>query len=689
MKRIFISLLAAAAILPYMTSCTDLSGVEGRLDVLEERVAAMTNSVMELNDNVKALQAFSQSGQTVKEIRQDGNVWTITLGDGSMHRITVENGPVLLNVGIDSEGYWTLDGQRILSDGKPVKATGEKGDKGEAGDKGDNGSDGNDGADGADGRTPIFGVDSEGYWTVRYDENEEPERITDVNGGYVLAVGSGSGSGDSFFKSVSIVDGELVIVLNSNPDKVFRLPVEGSFGISVSKDEVVIIPGATVEIPFEVKGMDATTRIFVEAYGYSAVLKDGSVSVTAPAQLPADGYVIVKAIRNSDSSYKAVCITFEDGIMSCVADVQTVGKDGGNVEVTITTNIEYKVAIPENVSWIHVAPSTKAVTTDVVTLSVDANDGEMRSATVSVVPALGETYEVKIVQYGVDDVVFEKVELASVAKFAVSGSAVAESVEMTQTLENEDVYAFWSDLKAGEMYIEMLDGESASLGALVPAEGTDLNPATAQAIDQDFVALTAQRHWTIPADGKYRIVLNRASGEVTIYDEANDLQPWSATFHINNLEANGTLKSTITNKIYLYGDISWSGKAVELVPSPADPQVLYYLGSPLNLTRVNFKTGISASDFEVIAEGKETIGVSRIYTFAPSDKELCVSINGKKETAAPVVMNEWTPMSGGSDWQRGQYFHPIDGYDGETPHFAATKATFILDLRNLRVKLIN
>ncbi|MCM1177226.1 MAG: PL29 family lyase N-terminal domain-containing protein [Clostridium sp.] len=652
MKRIFISLLAAAAILPYMTSCTDLSGVEGRLDVLEERVAAMTNSVMELNDNVKALQAFSQSGQTVKEIRQDGNVWTITLGDGSMHRITVENGPVLLNVGIDSEGYWTLDGQRILSDGKPVKATGEKGDKGEAGDKGDNGSDGNDGADGADGRTPIFGVDSEGYWTVRYDENEEPERITDVNGGYVLAVGSGSGSGDSFFKSVSIVDGELVIVLNSNQDKVFRLPVEGSFGISVSKDEVVIIPGATVEIPFEVKGMDATTRIFVEAYGYSAVLKDGSVSVTAPAQLPADGYVIVKAIRNSDSSYKAVCITFEDGIMSCVADVQTVGKDGGNVEVTITTNIEYKVAIPENVSWIHVAPSTKAVTTDVVTLSVDANDGEMRSATVSVVPALGETYEVKIVQYGVDDVVFEKVDLASVAKFAVSGSAVAESVEMTQTLENEDVYAFWSDLKAGEMYIEMLDGESASLGALVPAEGTDINPATAQAIDQDFVALTAQRHWTIPADGKYRIVLNRASGEVTIYDEANDLQPVKAEYYYAGNEKSWFLSKTLTpGKYYIStmtGWDSWKGKAFDFAASLADPQILYSTSTLAITDGFCIKVAQSVNEVEILAAGTEVDPaasgtmdfVSKTFAFCPATEPGVVTAGD-----IAITTDEWIPMA--------------------------------------------
>ncbi len=357
------------------------------------------------------------------------------------------------------------------------------------------------------------------------------------------------------------------------------------------------------------------------------------------------------------------------------------------MNITVTSNIEYEVSVPADAGWIRPAPETKAVTVRTVSFSVDANEGAMRTALIKIVPVIGDAQEIRIVQYGADDVVFEDVDLASVAKFMVSGTAAGTApVAMTQTLENEDVFAFYAGLQAGDMYIGMYDGEDASLGAIVPAEGDGINAGQASAFDQDFVL--AGRHWTVPAAGKYRIVLDRASGEITIYDEATDLQPWSAVFHINNLEANGTLKTTITDKIYLYGDISWSGKAVTLVPSSADPQVLYYTGDALNFTRVNFKTGVSAADFEVIAEGKESINVSRIYTFAPSDKSLCVSINGGSNTAAPINVGEWTPMSGGSDWQRGQYFHPVDRYDGDTPHFQATKVKFILDLRNMRVKLI-
>ncbi len=477
-------------------------------------------------------------------------------------------------------------------------------------------------------------------------------------------------------------------MLASNPDKSYRLPIEAGFRIEVASDIAAIMPGETVDIPFEVVGSDASTRVFVETNGgYEAVLKEGAVSVTAPAELPADGYVILKAIRNSDSSIKAVCITFEAGEFAYVVDAQEIAKEGGNLNITVTTNLEYSVSIQEDVDWIRMAPQTKAVITEVVSFVVDANEGARRTALISIVPVQGEAYSVRVVQNGADDVIFEDVDLASVTKFMIGGTAAGDApVEMVQTLENEDVFAFYGDLEAGEMHVAMLDGENAVLGAVVPAEGTDISAGQALAFDQDFV--DSGRHWAIPSDGKYRVVLNRASGEITIYDAAADLQPWSAVFHINNLEANGTLKTTITDKIYLYGDISWGGKEVALEQSPADPQVLYYKGDALNFARVNFKTGISAADFEVIAEGKESINVSRIYTFAPSDKSLCVSINGGKDTAAPINVGEWTPMSGGSDWQRGQYFHPVDRYDGDTPHFQATKVKFILDLRNMRVKLI-
>ena len=667
MKKFFIILASVAAAVLMNTACTqDLTGIEDRLESLEERVAAMVLSVNALNDNVKALQAFAESGQTVKSITSNGNVYTITLGNNEEYKITVEN---KLNVSIDKDGYWTVDGKQILYDGKPVSAVGKPGE---------------DGAAGEPGKTPIFGVDEEGYWTVKYDEAEEAKRITDVNGDPVYA--QGSPEGDSVFKSVAVEDGYLVIVLNSDPEKTYRLPIEADFRIEVAADCVAVVPGATVEIPFEIKGKDESTRVFVEAQGYTAVLKESAIAVTAPADLPEDGYVIIKAIRNSDSSMKALYLSFEQGVLSYVLDTEILPKTGGEVKITVKSNLEYTVNIPAEASWIHLVPATKAVTESVVTLAVDANKGARRTAKVTLVPSIGEAQTVAIVQAGEGEEVFVKVDLSTVAGFNVAGSAIGTPAAMTQTLENEDVFAFYNELKAGEMYIEMLGAEDASLGAIIPA-AEELVFAEAAAFEQNFVGKGA---WTIPADGKYRIVLNRKDGVITIYDEANDLQPLTVDFYINGVEKNGKLRKTIKT-LMEYGDASWSGAARAFQPSLADPQVLV-LNTDITLgARFNFKSGNDISQYEILEEGEMTgkINASNIYTVCPRD-ENPIKMNGSKDSAVPTPLGEWFEITGGAASERGRYFGFVNGTnDDGTPHFERKKTSVvIIDLRNMKAKFI-
>lgn len=628
MKKFFIILASVVAAVLMNTACTqDLTGIEDRLESLEERVAAMVLSVNALNDNVKALQAFAESGQTVKSITSNGNVYTITLGNNEEYKITVEN---KLNVSIDKDGYWTVDGKQILYDGKPVSAVGKPGE---------------DGAAGEPGKTPIFGVDEEGYWTVKYDEAEEAKRITDVNGDPVYA--QGSPEGDSVFKSVAVEDGYLVIVLNSDPEKTYRLPIEADFRIEVAADCVAVVPGATVEIPFEIKGKDESTRVFVEAQGYTAVLKESAIAVTAPADLPEDGYVIIKAIRNSDSSMKALYLSFEQGVLSYVLDTEILPKTAGEVKITVKSNLEYTVNIPSEASWIHLVPATKAVTESVVTLAVDANEGARRTAKVTLVPSIGEAQTVAIVQAGEGEEVFVKVDLSTVAGFNVAGSAIGTPAAMTQTLENEDVFAFYNELKAGEMYIEMLGAEDASLGAIIPAK-EELVFAEAAAFEQNFVGKGA---WTIPADGKYRIVLNRKDGKITVYDEANDLKPLTVEFYYSAEKFGWLLaRHLITGTYYISTNSTWDnwkGTPYTFTASLADPQILTFVPeSPLSTDKnICIKHGNSISDdFEVIQEGTGTGDDNP--TTAKGMKFLSKSLGfvPKGGVDTPFVQGQWLDM---------------------------------------------
>lgn len=503
----------------------------------------------------------------------------------------------------------------IFSDGQ--KATiynGAKGDKGEQGDKGDKGEQGEKGEAGEKGEPGENGISD-------FSIEETPEA-------YVFTY-----------------DGKTYTIAKT---------ISSGFALSVETDWVAIIPGATVRLPYTITGGDNTTHVLAEASGYEVAVKDGFVEITAPEVLPAGGYVIIKAIRNSDASYKALYIAMEEGVLSYVADAQEIQNIGGEVNIGITSNLEYEVVIPEAAqSWIHFKPATKAVSTETVTLTVDPNSGARRNATVSIVPAIGETKTIAIVQYGDDEAVFIDLELASVASFTLNGTAADGAQTMTQTVEDENVFAFYGDLKAGYFYLTMLDAANAELGAIVPAEGTDITPAEAADFKQDFIAYTETEHWTVPADGKYRIVLNRETKKVTIYDEANDLQPLTKEFQHAGSTDWILARHMISGTYYLStnsGWDGWKGKPYTFNASVADPQILTFVpdAAPLATDKqICIKTGNSINDdYTIVQEGTATGDNDPTNSSANGmkflSKTLAFAPAGGVDT--PIAMNEWLNM---------------------------------------------
>lgn len=426
--------------------------------------------------------------------------------------------------------------------------------------------------------------------------------------------------------------------------------ISSGFALSVETDWVAIIPGATVRLPYTITGGDNTTHVLAEASGYEVAVKDGFVEITAPEVLPAGGYVIIKAIRNSDASYKALYIAMEEGVLSYVADAQEIQNTGGEVNIGITSNLEYEVVIPEAAqSWIHLKPATKAVSTENLTITVDPNEGLKRQAEIKIVPSIGELKTIVVLQYGADDKVFIDVDLATVASFSVSGTAVEQPVAMTQTIEDENVFAFYGDLKAGYFYLAMAGTE----GAIVPLEGTSINPAVTSDFDQEYEALTFEKHWTVPADGKYRIVLNRETKKVTIYDEANDLQPLTKEFQHAGSTDWILARHMISGTYYLStnsGWDSWKGKPYTFNASVADPQILTFVpdAAPLATDKqICIKTGNSINDdYTIVQEGTATGDNDPTNSSANGmkflSKTLAFAPVGGVDT--PIAMNEWLNM---------------------------------------------
>ena len=180
----------------------------------------------------------------------------------------------------------------------------------------------------------------------------------------------------------------------------------------------------------------------------------------------------------------------------------------------------------------------------------------------------------------------------------LAGSAVGgEQIEMAQALENDQIYAWRGALKAGNLYIPLtFEGEQAM--AIVPeiADSHDIEDGQLSTFGQVLISKVDKQYWTIPADGTYRIVLNKEEKSITIYSTATDLKPLTVSF--NNTELGKNPWSQEVNVLHMYGGFNSfaydsgideeTGKSFKycqvkynLIQSVANPKVFVYKGDVL------------------------------------------------------------------------------------------------------------
>lgn len=190
----------------------------------------------------------------------------------------------------------------------------------------------------------------------------------------------------------------------------------------------------------------------------------------------------------------------------------------------------------------------------------------------------------------------------------LAGSAVGgEQLEMVQTLENDQLYAWRGELKAGNLYIPLtFEGEQSM--AIVPemADNHDIEDGQLATFGQVLISKVDKQYWTIPADGTYRIVLNKEEKSITIYSTTTDLKPLTVSF--NNTELGKNPWSQEINVLHMYGGFNSfaydagtddeSGKSFKycqvkynLIQSVANPKVFVYKGDvlPRNEYTDNYK----------------------------------------------------------------------------------------------------
>ncbi len=177
-------------------------------------------------------------------------------------------------------------------------------------------------------------------------------------------------------------------------------------------------------------------------------------------------------------------------------------------------------------------------------------------------------------------------------KLYMAGSAVgSEEVEIEQTMENEMLYAWRGELKAGKLYMPLLFEDKKAI-SFVPKDKANHDIHDGQAHEFEQVSTesgTGSAYWEIPADGTYRIVVNLEEHAVTIYSSATDMKNTVVSYN-NTVDGINPYKQEVT-ELWMWGGFNASAhddglkagfqKKYCLKQSLANPNVFVYHGDPL------------------------------------------------------------------------------------------------------------
>ena len=357
--------------LSLFSSCTaDIDGLSERMDDLEARVEALEELCSQMNTNISSLQTIvgalqdndyiSSIAPVVEGEDTVGYVINFTQS-GSVTIYHGEDGQTpLIGVRQDADGqyYWTVDGEWLLNDaGNKVQALGQ------------------------DGITPQLKIETDGYWYISYD------------GGITWTqLGKATGEdGDSMFSGVTQDDDNVYLTLADGT--VITLPKARKLDLQFSEtDGIACAAGQTVRVAYTLTGGNSQTRIAsIGEGGWTSNVEKtddatGFIAVTAPVPIT-PGKVLVMADNNQGQTVMKT-LTFEEGVLTVVADTYFAEGAAGEVSVHINTNItDYTVHVPDEAqSWLSVVPLTRSeMRTDTLRLALtEYPEGTIRRASVEI-----------------------------------------------------------------------------------------------------------------------------------------------------------------------------------------------------------------------------------------------------------------------------------------------------------------
>lgn len=204
-----------------------------------------------------------------------------------------------------------------------------------------------------------------------------------------------------------------------------------------------------------------------------------------------------------------------------------------------------------------------------------------------------DTYRVTI-NFETKTVTFMKAaDILEVDKIYLAGTAVTGTdIEVTQTLENENIYAFYGELNEGTLYLPIEFGGSRSKAIVPNVEGShDINDGTTNIFSQVDMAKTDEEYWEISSAGKYRIVVDIEMKTIAIYSESTDMPLRKYSWN-NTVDGINPYTASV-EALWMWGTFDSEANRNEpsdkykMEPSKASPYIFTYTGA-LNTGTVKF-----------------------------------------------------------------------------------------------------
>ena len=377
----------------------------------------------------------------------------------------------------------------------------------------------------------------------------------DVLGVYIVSGGSGTlhrfekATGENAFSCRDFTPEEGV-----NYTYYVLYPYDSDFAVTDGKSTDVVNIATGIQT-----SAGSSAHIETPLYGMA------SATGTASPEVSLNHLASVVKVNVTNSTSSAVDISNVSLVSTDLALSGTYSVDFSTGELTAaTTSNTSSVEVTEKslaasatgTYYIACAPFTSG------SFTVSVNDGEVTSEKSGLTFDAGKVYSTSL----------------TISEFVLSGSALPADADarLTQTLENENVYAWRAELQAGELYIS-------APGGYITASDETFGTTSSYTESADASA------WTIAEPGTYRIVINTAENKVTVYDPATDLKNKSVSY--NNTVDNVNPYTQEVTVLWMWGGFnSYSTESgmktgfdsdYTLTQSMADPCLFVYHGEVL------------------------------------------------------------------------------------------------------------